>query len=285
MYYANLRITNNAGIDTIVSSDGALARHAAVADFSFSETEICVDENVEFYNASAYEDSVSWFFEDGSPEFSSQDTVSVYWAESGSYSVSLTAWYGGNRTDTILDVNITKHAYPIAGFSALSTEVELPYAVVAFNNDSENATDYFWDFGDDNGSEQAEPWHVYGTTGVYTVILVAGNEYCAADTLVKEDYITVHEENVVGNISLAGLSIYPNPANDKLYIDLSESSLHLTNVLVVDLQGKRLLEKTIDAFYSDRMSVDIGKLTAGTYFIGLKTDNNVLWQQFEKVEK
>lgn len=285
MYYASLRLINNAGLDTIISSDGALVRHAAVADFLVSETDVCVDENLEFYNASAYEDSVSWFFEDGSPEFSSQDTVSVDWAESGSYTVSLTAWYGGNMTDTSLDLNITKHAYPIPDFSALSTEVELPDAFVAFVNDSENATDFYWDFGDDNVSEQAEPWHVYDTTGVYTVMLVAANDYCPADTLVKEDYITVQEENAIGDITSAGVSIYPNPANDKLYIDLSESSFHLKSILVVDLQGKRLIEKSVDASYADRISVDLGKLSAGTYFIGLKTDNNVLWQQFEKAEK
>ncbi|MEA3447530.1 MAG: PKD domain-containing protein [Bacteroidota bacterium] len=285
MYYANLRLTNNAGLDTIVSSDGALVRHEAMADFLVSETDVCVDENVEFYNTSEYEDSVSWFFEDGSPEFSSLDTVSVDWAESGSYTVSLTAWYNGNMTDTTLDVNITKHAYPIPDFSALSTEVEMPDAFVAFVNESEHATDFYWDFGDENFSEQAEPWHVYDTTGVYTVMLVSGNDYCAADTLVKEDYITVHEENAIGDIASAGVSIYPNPANDKLYIEMSETSYSLTDVLVVDMQGKRLLEKSVEAHHSDRISIDLGQLAAGTYFIGLKTKDNVLWQQFEKIEK
>ncbi|MFO7789406.1 MAG: hypothetical protein R6V32_02450 [Bacteroidales bacterium] len=40
-----------------------------------------------------------------------------------------------------------------------------------------------------------------------------------------------------------------------------------------------------DASYADRISIELGKIASGTYFIGLKAKDNVLWQRFEKAEK
>ncbi|MFT7588811.1 MAG: hypothetical protein ACI959_001023, partial [Limisphaerales bacterium] len=44
---------------------------------------------------------------------------------------------------------------------------------IAFQNDSENAVDYFWDFGDGSNSIDFEPNHVYTDTGLYQVMMIA----------------------------------------------------------------------------------------------------------------
>lgn len=44
---------------------------------------------------------------------------------------------------------------------------------VQFENESENANEYFWDFGDGNTSNEFEPDHVYSEPGTYTVTLYA----------------------------------------------------------------------------------------------------------------
>lgn len=50
-------------------------------------------------------------------------------------------------------------------------------AEVAFTHDARNATSYFWDFGDGNTSEEAEPTHMYEAPGLYEVhFLVRGEE-------------------------------------------------------------------------------------------------------------
>jgi len=48
-------------------------------------------------------------------------------------------------------------------------------AQVTFQNTSENATSYKWDFGDGNTSTEASVTHQYTTTGNYTITLVASN--------------------------------------------------------------------------------------------------------------
>lgn len=44
---------------------------------------------------------------------------------------------------------------------------------VFFDNNSQNANSFFWDFGDGNTSSAYEPIHAYNTPGIYTVLLVA----------------------------------------------------------------------------------------------------------------
>jgi gliding motility-associated-like protein len=54
---------------------------------------------------------------------------------------------------------------------------------VAFENGSFNASNYLWDFGDNNAtSNEFEPNHTYPDTGLYTVRLIANPSTVCADT-------------------------------------------------------------------------------------------------------
>lgn len=59
---------------------------------------------------------------------------------------------------------------PLAAFDPAAHNLS-----VAFANNSANATDYAWDFGDGATSTEMNPVHDYATDGVYTVKLVASN--------------------------------------------------------------------------------------------------------------
>jgi len=63
---------------------------------------------------------------------------------------------------------------------------------VPFENNSVNGSYYFWDFGvpvvTSDTSEAFEPSYTYGSTGTYTIMLVANPGYFCADT----DYVTIH---------------------------------------------------------------------------------------------
>ncbi len=60
---------------------------------------------------------------------------------------------------------------PTVGFSFMVSGTE-----VSFTNNSNNATSYFWDFGDGNTSSEENPVHVYAAEGTYEVTLNATNE-------------------------------------------------------------------------------------------------------------
>jgi hypothetical protein len=59
--------------------------------------------------------------------------------------------------------------------------------VVNFVDQSENAVSYVWDFGDNSGSNEKNPSHIYATSGTYTVLLTAAG----ADGTTSEKSSTV----------------------------------------------------------------------------------------------
>ena len=75
---------------------------------------------------------------------------------------------------------------PVAHFSTDTTEPEVGHNVL-FNNDSQNANKFEWDFGDGYISNAKNPIHVYTGTGTYDVTLTAtsknGNEDKASITI------------------------------------------------------------------------------------------------------
>ena len=71
---------------------------------------------------------------------------------------------------------------PVAKFAVDAPDKTAP-ATVRFENTSEKAETYFWDFGDGNTSEEAEPQHRYVTSGNYLVTLRAqGKRRTGVDT-------------------------------------------------------------------------------------------------------
>jgi gliding motility-associated-like protein len=95
-------------------------------------------------------------------------------------------------------------ASPISGYYPLS---------VNFQNNSQNADEFFWNFG--NGNVQNETTtvsqnQVYDTTGVYTVMLVAGNGACSDTAYVT---INVLEPPVFVPVDLETANVF-TPNND-----------------------------------------------------------------------
>ncbi len=74
----------------------------------------------------------------------------------------------------VLAIILGSCARPVANFTLEGEEKVL--SPIVFNNQSENATAYEWDFGDGNTSELAEPSHTYRQSGNYTISLKAINE-------------------------------------------------------------------------------------------------------------
>ena len=60
---------------------------------------------------------------------------------------------------------------------------------VKFFNNSSNATDFNWDFGDGNTSNLISPQNNY-FTGIYSVTLISSNGVCS-DTMIQSNMIEV----------------------------------------------------------------------------------------------
>ncbi|MDR9416270.1 MAG: alpha-amylase family glycosyl hydrolase [Gracilimonas sp.] len=75
------------------------------ADFTTNSTQVFTNSLIQFQNRSAGKiDSVTWFFESGTPEVSNEQNPQVRYSETGSFDVQLLA-YGEAENDTLLVEN------------------------------------------------------------------------------------------------------------------------------------------------------------------------------------
>ncbi|MCB0645519.1 MAG: peptidylprolyl isomerase [Saprospiraceae bacterium] len=64
-------------------------------------------------------------------------------------------------------------ARPLAGFNVVDDNTTFAPSIINFQNQSDNATIFFWDFGDGNTSTEQSPSHQYLLSGRYQVKLTA----------------------------------------------------------------------------------------------------------------
>lgn len=83
------------------------------------------------------------------------------------------------------------------------------------------------------------------------------------------------------NLPQAGMNVYPNPASDDLFVELSESIHALSGMEVIDLMGKQVAyvaEPTQDKFI-----IHLGELPQGIYFARILSDNGWITRKFVKL--
>ncbi|MEO8150737.1 MAG: PKD domain-containing protein [Bacteroidia bacterium] len=114
------------------------------------------------------------------------------------------AWYAVGVGDSLVDP-------ARASFYCDSFFCAVPVAV-SFINSSENASTYYWDFGDGNFSTDTSPVHTYLNTGNYTVKLVAnGSVFCVGtDSVIKTNCISVNNIQVPQSASCTPTTLNPN---------------------------------------------------------------------------
>ena len=151
------------------------------AAFTASPTSGCGPLTVQFSDAStANATSFNWQFPGGTPSSSMEENPTVVYSVPGAYSVTLTVSNAAGSNSTTQTNYVVVNAGPTANFGSTVNG-----ATASFDNQSDNATTYNWDFGDGNSSNEAEPSHTYTTDNTYTVTLTATNA-CGTSTATQQ---------------------------------------------------------------------------------------------------
>jgi gliding motility-associated-like protein len=165
--------------------------HPPAPQVAFSgEAEGCAPVDVAFTNESEYAASVIWDFGDGatSTEF---DPVHQY-QQPGVYDVTLRiTGHQGLVQEVTHTAVVTVLPSPTALFEFAPYEVVAPAEEVAFINLSSNdATEYLWNFGNGETSNEEHPRYSYDAPGLYSISLAVRNEFGCTDTHTYVDAIT-----------------------------------------------------------------------------------------------
>lgn len=140
---------------------------------------------------------------------------------------------------------------------------------IQFVNETENATEFLWDFGDGNTSTEENPIHTYSTNQPYVVTLTTN--VCTTSKRAKNLDLPMLNNSLFFKDTVV---IYPNPATDILYF----SDMDFDEIFVFDATGK---------FYpieinrnKESVSLDIHTLPNGVYFLKIlknKTQYNMFF--------
>lgn len=140
-------------------------------------------------------------------------------------------------------------------------------------NNSLNATDYFWNFGDGNTSTQESPVHTYSAAGVYTIMLIASSA-CGSDTMLQ----TVTVFTGINEQNTESVLLYPNPSAGKVYVKLIDGDFWMGGDLeVIDATGRMLYFLNLK---SREAEIDLTILAEGLYYFRLVNDNKVVLKPF-----
>ncbi len=156
------------------------------------------------------------------------------------------------------EVNISlSPILPLANFSYEQSE-----NFISFNNLSNYANIFEWDFGDGTTSNSQNPTHFYDAQGQYIVSLKAIKDSCGSD--IYTDTINIQEVGIE-SIKKDDIKITPNPAHDNFRILKSQSVQRLE---MIDIRGNIVLKK--DLKEADEI-IPIQNLKSGIYFLNIQT--------------
>ena len=175
----------NATMEIIVNSLPTVA-------FSADNVEGCAPLNVTFTGGSITGNNI-WTI--GNGEILNGTTVNTVFTLPGCYDVTLLVQENGcSNTMTITDY-ICLQNDPTAEFSFNPETFTDVSQLVTFNNSSQGAVDYIWDFGDGSTSEITNPSHLYVETEDGVVIsLTAISEFGCTNSI--EHFIPYDEQEI-----------------------------------------------------------------------------------------
>ena len=146
-------------------------------NFAITPTTVqgCAPHQVEIHNVSIGGALFTWNFNDPlSPQLynSGLNTETIFhtYAAPGVYNINVHASNACSDTSGFRQVKVLRT--PIPNFSISNNSICIGQNV-QFNNLTDTATTYAWDFGDGTTSVAANPTHIYNAPGVYTVTLSA----------------------------------------------------------------------------------------------------------------
>ncbi len=131
-------------------------------------------------------------------------------------------------------------------------------------------TSYLWQFEGVSGSATTivnSPNRTFNTQGTFPVTLTATNSNGETDS--KTITINV-ASNSVDEIDNSNISIFPNPANNELFIAIKGNNYTNTFVSIMNMTGQIIYSQTTSS--NDNVGIDISAIPSGIYFIKVETE-------------
>ncbi|PKL60993.1 MAG: hypothetical protein CVV31_13800, partial [Methanomicrobiales archaeon HGW-Methanomicrobiales-2] len=255
-FTVTLNASNAYGFNVSVIADAISVLPAPVAGFTFAPSEGNAPLAVQFTDISSG-DVITWHWDFGDGEISTEQNPSHTYASAGTYTVSLNASnaYGFNISTVPSAVSVLPA--PVANFTYTPDEGNAPLTVTFTDSSTGNITAWSWDFGDGNTSTDRNATHTYASAGTYIVSLSASNAY-------GFNVSTTTGGVQVLSAPVAGFAYVPDEGNAPLLVQFTDTSAGNVTAWAWDFgDGQTSEEQNPAHTYT----------TAGTYMVSLNASN------------
>lgn len=259
-YPVTLTVSGPGGSDSITKDSYIYAYYPApTCDFTGDPLSGPAPLEVQFTDLST--DTVNtWEWEFGDGSTSNQQNPLYTYTNPGKYTVKLTvSGPGGSDSMQKIDYVNVNYDPPVADFEGNPTTGSAPLQV-QFTDLSNGVIDSWqWDFGDGDTSNIQDPVHTYISTGLFNVSLEVSGPG-GNDSITRENYIMIAvglEENTG-----EAVMVYPNPANDKIYIDFQEGGEKM--ISIQNMEGQTVLTQRSHA---SKETIKLENLPEGMYTV------------------
>ena len=176
----------------------------------FQYSKPCAGVGTQFINQSTNGNSFIWYFGDGDSSISTQKNPLHVYASPGRYIVKLIVANSRPCVDSIEQVVVVT-IQPKALFTVVKPNVCQDEPTV-FLNQSTNAINYVWQFGNGESSTVAGLSYVYPEAGTYNVTLTAINGECR-DSLTKPAFVQIYPKPIANFLYDLGPQGFNIPIN------------------------------------------------------------------------
>ena len=258
-------------ISLLVSSENCSHRmshrvriHPAPPVAGFNQPENgCVPLGVQFVNNSLYGDTYLWEFGDGNTS-AEREPYHLY-ETAGIFNVKLTVSGAGGQEFAYSEIEV--YRLPEVDFTVSPGLVMLPNQKVQLFNLSEYGSVYSWDFGDNTGSSEENPVHLYTETGEYDITLQVWTEQNCYSEMIKYGAVNVAGKGIMEfpnafRPDASGPSggrydrnaVNPNTVFYPLHAGVEEYLLHIYNRWGELLFTSNDIETGWDGYYQGRLA-------------------------------
>ncbi|MHB8205944.1 gliding motility-associated C-terminal domain-containing protein [Mucilaginibacter sp.] len=194
----SLTAVSREGCTDIVSKKVTVGIKPAPPPIQINSNTFCIADTVKLTTSPGNNYTYQWTGPNNFQSDSSTAVIQVTGNEiSGLYKLTITAFGCSSDADSISVGQPTSS--PIAAFHTSPATIRVTYGpvTVQFNNDSRNADNYYWDFGDGSFSKEANPSHTYRYKGNYSVKLTAYKGNSCSISATQSNLVEISDENYI----------------------------------------------------------------------------------------
>jgi len=227
-----------------------------------------------------YDDYINTFFTGMEENFREAVTIArEYWNTYG-FDVNMADAITDEAAETVYQTLVSLNAgsgynlNPSPTLTAINTTTtNFDVDFNATTSDDGTIISTSWDFGDGLTSSLASPSHTYINTGTYLVRVTVEDNDGSRNTKWKLTSVPVTPTSQHQIYAINDISIYPNPANDRINVMISGVRDNHKTISILNSVGEVVREE--ESLYQNSTLLNVSTLKNGVYFVRLKLDNQV----------